>query len=134
MPTQDEAKAAVNTLSRYCEDLGWHTPAGVATAPARYLQRALQAQLLALRREEPRCRSAIGTCRQTEAARSRIMAVRYSHSPGETKRERAARSAMQGLFACGPHDCTYREILEDAVKIADALYDELEKGGSDEQG
>ena len=52
---------------------------------------------------------------------------------GETKRERAARAAMQGVLS----NPEYNQMDDSwvawrSVSLADTLYDELEKGGSDD--
>ena len=48
-------------------------------------------------------------------------------SKGLTKREYLAAMAMQGILACGPHDCDERGIAHDAIRQADALLIKLEK-------
>ena len=48
------------------------------------------------------------------------------NSKGLTKREYFAAMAMQGILACGPHDCNERGIAHDAIRQADALLAELE--------
>ena len=65
--------------------------------------------------------------------RDRSSSAIFGHSPqgGLTKREYAAIAAMQGLLARKLEGFHVEFTAQSAVEVADALFDELDKGGDD---